>query len=184
MGVVQRITNFGQSAMIGFGQGFQPFCGFNYGARKYARVKKGFWYCVRVSFVFLVLVCIAGWIFAEPLVTCFRNDPDVIVFGAMALRLQCLTFWIQSFVVMSNMMDQVMGRTVPATFLAMARQGVFFIPAVLLLPLFLNALGVQLAQPVADVLSLASAIPIQKKVLSSLPDEDVPDVTEEICTST
>lgn len=184
MGVVQRITNFGQSAMIGFGQGFQPFCGFNYGARKYARVKKGFWFCVRVSFVFLVLVCIAGWIFAGPLVTCFRDDPDVISFGAMALRLQCLTFWIQSFVVMSNMMDQVMGKTVPATFLAMARQGIFFIPAVLLLPVPLGALGVQLAQPVADVLSLASAIPIQKKVLSSLPDEDVPDVTEEVCTST
>ena len=131
----------------------------------------------------LVLVCIAGWIFAEPLVTCFRNDPDVIVFGAMALRLQCLTFWIQSFVVMSNMMDQVMGRTVPATFLAMARQGIFFIPAVLLLPVPLGALGVQLAQPVADVLSLASAIPIQKKVLASLPDEDAPEETEEVCAS-
>ena len=150
MGVVQRITNFGQSAMIGFGQGFQPFCGFNYGARKYAR---------------------------------FRDDPDVISFGAMALRLQCLTFWIQSFVVMSNMMDQVMGKTVPATFLAMARQGIFFIPAVLLLPVPLGALGVQLAQPVADVLSLASAVPIQKKVLASLPDEDAPEETEEVCAS-
>ena len=147
-------------------------------------MKKGFWCCVRVSFAFLVLVCIAGWIFAEPLVTCFRDDPDVIVFGAMALRLQCLTFWIQSFVVMSNMMDQVMGRTVPATFLAMARQGVFFNPAVLLLPLFLISLGVQLAQPVADLLSLASSTPLQGKGLYSLPDQHAQVVTVENCTGT
>ena len=56
MSIVQRIVMFGASAMIGFGQGFQPFCGFNYGAGLYSRVKKGFWFSVKVSAVFLVAV--------------------------------------------------------------------------------------------------------------------------------
>lgn len=64
MGVVQRITQFGGSAMIGFGQGFQPVCGFNYGAKLYKRVKDGFWFCVKYSFLFLVVVSALGYIFA------------------------------------------------------------------------------------------------------------------------
>ena len=167
MGVVQRIAMFGASTMLGFGQGFQPVCGFNYGAGLYSRVKTGFWFCVKVSFVFLAGVGVLGYIFAPQLVALFRDDPEVIEFGTRALRFQCLTIWVQSWVVMSNMMMQSIGRTVPATFLAVARQGLFFIPAVLLLPPVLGALGIQAAQSAADILTFACAIPIQLRVLKS-----------------
>lgn len=173
MGVVQRITMFGASTMLGFGQGFQPVCGFNYGAGLYSRVKAGFWFCVKVSFGFLVTVGFAGYLFAPNLVALFRDDPAVIEFGTRALRFQCMTLWIQSWVVMSNMMMQSIGRTVPATFLAVARQGLFFIPFVLVLPIFLDAMGIQMAQSAADLLTFLCAVPIQLRVLRSF-KEDAP----------
>ena len=173
MGVVQRITMFGFSAMLGFGQGFQPVCGFNYGAGLYSRVKSGFWFCVKISFFFLLGVCVLGYCFAPNLIAMFRDDPAVIEFGTRALRFQCLTLWVQSWVVMSNMLMQSIGRAVPATFLAVARQGLFFIPAVLFLPPILGALGIQMAQSAADVITFLCAIPIQLAVLRSL-GEDKP----------
>ena len=168
MSVVQRIMMFGGSAMIGFGQGFQPVCGFNYGAKLYHRVKEGFWFCVKTSTVFLLAVGALGFVFAPQLVALFRDDPDVIAYGAAALRFQCVTFCFQGWVVMSNMMLQTIGRTVPATFLAMARQGVFFIPLVWILSTSLGMLGVQMTQMAADCLTLVCAVPIQLKVLREM----------------
>ena len=171
MGVVQRIMQFGASAMIGFGQGFQPFCGFNYGAKLIDRVKKGFWFCVKGSFGFLCFVSLLGFIFAPQLVGLFRDDPEVIACGALALRIQCCSFPFQSWIVMSNMMQQVTGRTGPATFMAMARQGIFFIPAILLLPLAFDVLGIQMAQAVSDMLTLFCAVPLQLYILRSVSKE-------------
>ena len=169
MGVVQRITTFGASAMIGFGQGFQPVCGFNYGARLYHRVKEGFWFCVKVAAVFLLVIGALGFAFAPQLIALFRDDPGVIAIGTVALRFQCVTFFFQAWITMSNMMLQTIGRTVPATFVAMARQGIFFIPLVWLLSLSpLGLLGVQMAQSVSDLLTLAAAVPIQLYVLRQM----------------
>ena len=171
MGVVQRIVMFGASAMIGFGQGFQPFCGFNYGAKLYSRVRKGFWFCVKGSFGFLVIVSAVVYWFAPELIALFRDDPDVIRCGTAALRFQCLSFPFQSWIVMSNMMQQVTGKTVPATFMAVARQGLFFIPAILLLPLMFDVLGIQMAQAVSDTCTLLCAIPLQLHILRSISKE-------------
>ena len=168
MSVVQRITMFGASAMIGFGQGFQPVCGFNYGANRYDRVREGFWFCVKSSFCFLLAVSALGFAFAPNLIALFRDSPEVIACGTVALRLQCVTFCSMAWVVMSNMMLQTIGRTVPATFLAMARQGVFFIPLVWILSSTLGLLGIQMTQMVSDLLTLLCAIPIQLKVLREL----------------
>ena len=169
MGVVQRIVMFGASAMIGFGQGFQPFCGFNYGAKLYHRVRKGFWFCVKSSFGFLIVISAVVYIFAPDLIALFRDDPDVIRCGAAALRFQCLTFPFQSWIIMSNMMEQVMGKTLPATFLAMARQGIFFIPTVLLFAHLWGETGIQMTQAVSDGLTLLCAIPIHLLVMRTLP---------------
>ena len=168
MGVVQRIMMFGASAMIGFGQGFQPVCGFNYGAKLYDRVKKGFWFCVKSSTAFLFAVGALGVVFAPQLVALFRDSPEVVSIGATALRFQCVTFCFHGWVVMSNMMLQTIGRTGPATFLAMARQGIFFIPLVWILSHLLGLTGIQMTQMVSDILTLACAIPSQIKALREL----------------
>ncbi len=172
MSVVQRIMQFGASAMIGFGQGFQPLCGFNFGAKLYSRVRQGFRFCVKGSFCFLVGISALLFAFAPQLVALFRDDPEVIAFGTRALRLQCLTFPLQSLIVMSNMMQQVIGKTAAATFLAVARQGLFFIPSVLLLTLLCGKSGIQSAQSVADVMTFLCAVPLQLHVLRQMPKDD------------
>ncbi|MDE6455475.1 MAG: MATE family efflux transporter [Dysosmobacter sp.] len=168
MGVVQRVMMFGGSAMIGFGQGFQPMCGFNYGARLYRRVKEGFWFCVKSSTLFLTAVAAVGAFFAPQLIALFRDDPEVIEIGTIALRFQCVTLCLSGWIVMSNMMLQTIGKTAGATFLAMSRQGIFFIPMVYLLSRTLGLLGVEMAQSVSDVLTLLCAVPIQLRALREL----------------
>ena len=168
MSIVSRITMFAVSSTIGFGQGFQPVCGFNYGAKRYDRVIKSFWFSVKVSFCFLTLMAIGAAIFAPQLVALFHTDPNetkVITIGATALRAQVIALPLMSWVFMSNMMLQTIKRTLPASFLAMSRQGLFFIPAVLILPHFLDLFGIQIAQAIADVIAVLCAIPIQMKVL-------------------
>ena len=170
MGVVQRIMMFGGSAMIGFGQGFQPFCGFNYGARLYDRVKKGFWFCFKSSTGFLVLIALAGFIFAPQLISVFRDDPDVIAIGATALRFQWVTFCFHGWIVMSSMMTQTIGLTGPATFLAVARQGLFFIPLVWILSSAFGLPGIQMTQAAADLMTLVVSIPIQITAMRHMTD--------------
>ena len=170
MGVVQRIMMFGGSAMIGFGQGFQPFCGFNYGARLYDRVKKGFWFCFKSSTGFLALIALAGFIFAPQLISVFRDDPDVIAIGATALRFQWVTFCFHGWIVMSSMMTQTIGLTGPATFLAVARQGLFFIPLVWILSSAFGLPGIQMTQAAADLLTLVVSIPIQITAMRHMTD--------------
>ena len=172
MSIVQRIAMFGASAMIGFGQGFQPFCGFNYGAGLYSRVKKGFWFCVKGSFGFLLVVSILAYFFAPQLVALFRDDPAVIACATAALRFQCISFPFHSWIVVSNMFQQVTGKTVPATFIAMARQGVFYIPLVWILTMALGELGIQMTQAAADLLTLGCVVPIQLAIMKKLPKED------------
>ncbi len=168
MGVVQRISMFGASAMLGFGQGFQPVCGFNYGAKLYDRVKKGFWFCIKVSTAVLTAFAVAGFVFAPQLIALFRDDPAVIACGAAALRFQCLSFPAHGWIVMSNMMEQSMGKTVSATFLSVARQGLFFIPLVLILSSALGLLGIQITQACADLLTLVCAVPIHLYVMKNM----------------
>ena len=172
MSVVSRAMMLAQSALIGFGQGFQPVCGFNYGAKLYDRVRQGFRFCVKWGTLFLVAAGIVGYIFAPQLVAVFRNDPEVVAFGTVAMRCQCITFPLAAYALVSNMMTQTMGKTLPATILAAARQGLFFIPAVLLMPLWLDQWGVQLAQSVADVLSFALTVVMMRRVFQNLQAEE------------
>ena len=168
MGVVTRITMFANSALIGFGQGFQPVCGTNYGAGNYKRVKDAFTFCVKVGSIFLAVISILGFVFAKPLVGIFRDDPQVIEIGAVALRAQCLVFVLNVYVIMSTMLLQTIGMALKASIAAMARQGLFFIPAILILPMIFGLFGVQIAQAVADALSFILVIPITQSVLKTM----------------
>ncbi len=161
MSIVTRVSMFANSALIGFGQGFQPVCGMNYGAKKYGRVKEGFWFCVKYSFIFLVLVSLFGGIFSEQIVTVFRkDDAEVIRIGTLALRLQCISFPLSAWIVMCNMMLQSMGRAGKASLVSAARQGVFFIPLIFILTHFFGLLGVQMCQPISDICAFVLSVPI------------------------
>ena len=164
---------FVASTLIGFGQGFQPVCGFNYGAGLYKRVKKAFFFCLKVAFVALIALAIVAFIFAGDIVALFRgNDSIALEIGTKAMRWQVAVIPLMSLVVMSNMMLQTMGKTVSATLLAVSRQGLLFIPSVLILPLIFGIDGVQMAQAVADTSAFLIAIPVTLKVLRELSQDD------------
>ena len=171
MSIVTRIMQFANSCLIGFGQGFQPVCGFNYGAKKYDRVKEAFWFCVKLSTVVLLVLAVVGFSFSPQIVSIFRDDPEVIAVGKVAMKLQCVTFPLAAWIIMCNMMTQTIGKAARASFLAVARQGLFFIPAVLLLPHLFGLLGLETAQAVSDLISFCCAIPIQLKTLKEMDEE-------------
>lgn len=169
MSVVGRVMNLAASVVTGFGQGFQPVCGFNYGAFLYDRVKEGFWFCVKVATVILIVLSAAGYLLAPQVIQLFsKNDPQVIAIGTQALRWQCLTFLLCGWITICNMMLQTIGKSFRASLLAMSRQGLFFIPAVLLLPALIGIQGVEIAQPIADVCSFVLAISLQLSVLHEM----------------
>ena len=169
MSIVSRVTMFANSALIGFGQGFQPVCGFNYGAKLYKRVREGFFFCVKYAFVFLIIISALCGIFAPNIVALFRKeDQAVIETGALALRLQCITFPLNAWIVMSNMMLQSIGKALKASIIAGARQGYFFIPLILILPYAFGLLGVQMTQAAADVGTLILSIPLTISVLNEM----------------
>ncbi len=168
MSIVTRICMFINSFVIGFGQGFQPVCGFNYGAGFYRRVREGFWYCVKTGIVFLTLCSIIGYIYAPEIVTWFRKDDiHVIEIGTRALRWQLITLPLGAWVILCNMLLQTIRKPVQAVILSSARQGLFFIPFILILPYFLGLQGVEMCQAAADLCSFLLAIPLTVPILKS-----------------
>lgn len=166
MSIVTRITMFASSATIGFGQGFQPICGFNFGAGNKKRVIDAFWFCLKLITAVLVVAAAVGIAFSPSLVALFRkNDPDVIRIGAVALRAQCLTLPLTGWLILNNMLFQTIGYTLPASILASARQGICFLPLILILPLCLGLTGVQTAQAGADICAFALATYFHKAKL-------------------
>ena len=172
MSVVSRIFMFAISALIGFGQGFQPVCGFNYGAKKYGRVREAFWFCVKVSTIFLFALSILGFLLSGHLIGIFRDDPEVIRIGTAAVRFQCATLILNGWIVMNNMMTQTMGKTFYASLLASARQGLFFIPILLILPRILGLIGIQSAQAAADLFAFLLSVVLHRKVTAELNAEE------------
>ncbi len=168
MSIVSKITMFTNSAMLGFGQGFQPVCGFNYGAKLYDRVKKGYFFCVKGSFLFLAVLAVVEFFAAGTLIGVFRDDPAVIEIGTLALRLQCLTLPSFSVIIISNMMLQTSGKVVSASLVGSARQGIFLIPAVFILPAVFGLVGIQMAQPVADLCTLIMTVPLARSFLKEM----------------
>ncbi|MDR1869808.1 MAG: MATE family efflux transporter [Treponema sp.] len=172
--ISNRLSMFATSVVLGFGQGFQPVCGFNYGAKLYSRVKKAFWFCVRFCTGALFLISIAMAIFAPEIITLFRKDDlDVIAIGAFGLRLQCMSLPFAAGIIMVNMMTQTMGKALEASIVALSRQGLFLIPSLFILGPLLGLDGIQLARPVSEIAGLVVVIPILSRVLKilSAPDE-------------
>lgn len=167
--IVQRIIVFSSSAVIGFGQGFQPVCGFNYGAGFYGRVKKAFWFCVKISFIALLIVGILAIFTAPQLIQIFRSDDHLVIqIGAATLRYCAVTLPLTSWVVISNMMMQNMGKVWEASFLAAARQGLVLIPILAIFTKIWGLQGLMISQPVADLVTLGIAIWMQSFELKKL----------------
>lgn len=169
--VVTRIMMFAFSVVLGFCQGFQPVCGFNYGAKLYRRVYESYMFALTVSTAFLIIISAVGFIFAPQIVALFRaEDSNLIAIGAVTLRWQCAAFPLVALSTATNMLFQNIRMTFPATLLSVCRNGLFFMPAVILLPMWLGLQGVQMAQAVADVFTFMLALPYAVWIARKLKD--------------
>lgn len=159
MSIVNRICFLIFSVGLGIGQGFQPVSAFNYGAKKYGRVRRGFFFTWAAGEVLLGGLAIIGMIFSQNLVGFFRDDPKVIAIGNFALAVQLFALFFQPLSVCANMLFQSIGKNGVATFLSMLRSGLFFVPVILVLSRIMGLTGVEVSQTVADIMTFLVSVP-------------------------
>lgn len=180
MSISNRISMFIFSAALGIGQGFQPVAGFNFGAKKYQRVRQGFFFTLIFGTVLLGIASLVVFFNAGQCIHIFREDPEVIKIGIPALRAQCIALFFVPFQVCNNMMFQSIGYKFNATFLSSLRNGLFFIPILLVFSHFFGLTGIQYAQAVADVMTSIACIPFTISFFSKIPkDVSAPAGTNE-----
>lgn len=171
MGYVARTSSLIFCVGLGVGQGFQPVSAFNYGAKKYRRVKDGAYFTLFLGTLILGIISLACFIFAPQIIGIFRAEEEVVLIGAKALRIYCVALLFFPSSVVATMLFQSIGKSAPALVLSCLQSGLLFIPLCLILPNFLGILGIEISQPLAYVLSSAIALPIMIRFLNSLPKE-------------
>ena len=159
MSITTRVMMMLGSAVIGFGQGYQPVCSYNYGAKLKDRVREGYFFCVKYGTIFLVFAGAICFIFAPDIIWAFRKDEEVVAVGKVALRFQACVLPCMATTVITNMMLQSMGKGIKASITSSARSGIFFIPLILILPRVFGIRGVEVTQTIADILAMGIAIP-------------------------
>lgn len=172
MAIVNRICFFVFAVGLGIGQGFQPVSAFNYGAKRYERVKKAFyftWSMGEAAIGCLIVVC---FILSGNLIGIFRNDERVIEIGIVALRYNLLGLLLQPGIVTISMLFQSIGENKYSAFVAMLRSGLCFIPVLVIFRVAFGLFGVQIAQPVADLLTFFITIPIGIKYVQTMIDNE------------
>lgn len=160
--IATKIYLLVRGTCIGLGQGFQPVAGYNYGAKKYERVKKAFVFVVFFGSIICTLCAVVCLIFRREFMAFFRSDDlEVIKIGSEALVFFVTVMPLLAYSTYTNQLLQCLGKSKRAAFLASCRQGVFFIPLILILPRLFGITGIELTQPLADLLTFAISIPIQ-----------------------
>lgn len=171
IGVCNKIMMFPFGIIIGFANGFQPVAGFNWGAKKYDRVQESYHFASGVAILGGAIMGILLGVFADQIILTFAGtDPEMRRIGALSIRLQCLAMPVHAWVGIVNMFCVGLGDARGASVLAVSRQGICLLPILYPLDRLLPINGVVCAQAVADMLSMAFAIPIvislQRKIRS------------------
>ena len=162
--ISSRIAALAYMIMIGWGQGFQPICAMNYGAKQYDRVKKAFKFTVVGGTLFLIMAAILLYVFSELFIKTMSNDNEVILVGSEILRMQCITLPLLGYFAISSMLMQNIGQYFWASIISISRQGIFYIPLLYILSNLFGQFGIYLLQPVADVLSFGLAVIVVRKI--------------------
>ena len=158
--VVTRTMMFAFSIVLGVNHGFQPVAGFNYGAKRYDRVRQSYLFTLLVSTALLLVISATGYIFAPEIIRLYRDeDPVMLAVGIKALRYQCMAFTLIGLSTTTNMLFQVIRMPIRSTLISIGRQGIFFLPPLFLLPPCIGLQGVILTQPIADVTTCLFSVP-------------------------
>jgi len=161
VGVSNKIMMFPFCIILGFGNGFQPVAGFNWGAKRFDRVEESYKFSSRVSLIGSVIMAVIIALFCDKLIILFAGtDMEMRRIGAFCILAQCVALPVHAWVAIVNMLCVGLGNAKGAMLLATSRQGSCFIPIVHLMALLFGAYGVASVQALADVLSMGLAIPI------------------------
>lgn len=171
MGAVTRIMTVVTYVVFGFLKGFQPFAGYNYGAKKYERLKKSIRLCMIWSTVFCIVAAIVLFIFADPIVSLFGTDVEMTGIAAKALRLNAVLFITFGFQMVYASLYLAIGKSLVGSVLSLSRQGIFFFPLVLVLPHVMGLTGVVWVQPMADLLTTILTIVFAVRINHTLSTE-------------
>ena len=162
--VSSRIVAVAYMIMVGLGQGFQPICAMNYGAKKYDRVKTAFFLTVVIGSIFLIFSSILLYFFAEDFVSIMSKDAKVISIGVKILKIQCISIPFLAYFAVSSMLMQNIGKYFLSLIISISRQGIFYIPLLYILTNMYGEFGIYLLQPVCDILSFILAVVIVYRV--------------------
>ena len=180
MSIVNRVCFFTFATALGIGQGFQPVCSFNFGAKKFDRVRKAFIFTFILGEILLGIVAIVGFFVSDRIIAIFRDDPTVILIGTPALAAQFIGQIFQPLTVCSNMLFQSVGKSGVATFISICRNGLCFIPILLILTTVVGLPGVQYSQAIADVLSFFVAAPFAIRYAGQLKEAEKKTLAGEV----
>jgi len=172
MSVVNRFSMFVMCVGLGIGQGFQPVASFNYQAKKYDRVKKGLLVTGGVGIILVSILAVPGFIFADKVVYAFQKSPDVVKIGTYALRWATIGVLFLPLSVPVNMLYQSIRKPGVSSFLSLMRSGLAFIPTLIITTHFLGLTGIQISQPIADIISGLVSIPFSLYFLMKTPKEE------------
>ena len=159
MSISGRIFILVISVMFGLGQGFQPMTGFCFGAKRYDRVKSAFNFTLIVSTILQLAFAFLLFRFSSEVITLFQKDAQVVKIGSQAVRFFAISLPFLPLSIIANMLFQICGQETQSIFLSSCRQGVFFLPLIFILPRFLDLTGLELCQPIANILSGLVSIP-------------------------
>jgi len=149
------------SIILGFGSGFQPVAGFNWGAKRFDRVRESYSFCSKVALIGALAMAVVLALLADPIIVMFAGtDPEMRRIGILCMVSQCIALPIHAWVAIVNMFCAGLGKAKYALALSTARQGSCFIPILYLLTWLFKENGIATVQALADVLTLALAVPI------------------------
>lgn len=169
MSVVNRVMMFLNAAIIGFCQGFQPVAGFNWGAKRFSRVYKSYWFSTIAGVSVISVLAVIMAVFAPDIMKLFTvDDQEMIQTGIFSIRLQCMTLPIFAWVAVVNFSYSALGKAKGAALLSLSRQGICLIPMLLILPRIFGAYGLAGSQAAADVLTLFLAVPLNVYLLREI----------------
>lgn len=172
MSIVNRICFFIFAIGLGIGQGFQPVSAFNYGAKKYSRVKKAYAFTLFMGEILLGILAIVGFCLSGKLIGIFRDNIEVIKIGTVALRYQLVALFFQPLTICTNMLFQSIGENKKASILAILRSGLFFIPVIFIMSHFFGLTGIEMSQTIADMLAFCVTLPMIIRFLKAMPSDE------------
>lgn len=180
IGVTNKVMMFPFGVVLGFGSGFQPVTGYNFGAKRYDRVRESYFFSAKVAVIGSVIMGGAIALCCNPIIRAFAgDDPEMMRIGAICIVLQCVTLPIHGWVATVNMFCAGLGRAGSALALSTARQGTCFIPILYPMYWLLGAIGLASVQAAADTLSLVLAVPLVRKNLRFVDETEAKDALQE-----